>query len=377
MCFLERSLGQKKVIWLEESNRYMLVELPAYNVITQLLLGQEKDAVLSWLHENYRFTKKESLRLIADMELLLENQLTESDKFAGQNHFENSLEPLEFAIKKYYSILNQVFFVEYETQELAYIFHPKFEQLEIEPSSCFDHRLQAFQAEDYFVLAVNGTTVGKWHSEEIHFLSGKFSMEIVNCLYGKKESDWMAVFHASTISRNNESLIFCGDSGSGKSTLIALLLANGYNLVADDFVPVDAIAGEVFYFPAAVSIKKNALDFLSPFFPQLNTAQEFYYAGTEKTVKYLYGAFENSKCPNCSVRAIVFIKYDKDIELEFKEIPKYTAFQQLVPDSWISRQKETVDKFLDWFLEKPCYQLKYSDNKKIIDLINKFFRNEL
>ena len=44
-------------------------------------------------------------------------------------------------------------------------------------------------------------------------------MELMCSFYNKTEHDWMGVFHASTISKNNHSIMFTGDSGNGKSTL--------------------------------------------------------------------------------------------------------------------------------------------------------------
>jgi len=62
-------------------------------------------------------------------------------------------------------------------------------------------------------------------------------MELMCSFYNKNEHDWMGVFHASTISKNNHSVMFTGDSGNGKSTLVSILMANGYNVITDDTKP--------------------------------------------------------------------------------------------------------------------------------------------
>jgi hypothetical protein len=74
---------------------------------------------------------------------------------------------------------------------------------------------------------------------------------------------------------------------------------------------------------------------------------------------------------------LVFIKYEKDAELSCEKISKIDAFQQLIPDSWISPKKENAQIFLDWFSSLNCYQLTYSNNKAMIETVSKIFSNEL
>ena len=49
----------------------------------------------------------------------------------------------------------------------------------------------------------------------------------------------MGVFHASAVNYNDENILILGDSGNGKSTSLALLQAQGFQCIADDFVPID------------------------------------------------------------------------------------------------------------------------------------------
>lgn len=72
----------------------------------------------------------------------------------------------------------------------------------------------------------------------------------------KEEDKWLGVFHASAVSNGEKAVLFLGDSGNGKSTSLALLQANGFTCLADDFVPVDAEKRAVYSFPAAISIKR-------------------------------------------------------------------------------------------------------------------------
>jgi len=63
--------------------------------------------------------------------------------------------------------------------------------------------------------------------------------------------------------------------------------------------------------------------------------------------------------------------------MEIKPISKIDAFQQLIPDSWISPIEKNATVFLEWFLELPSYQLTYSNNSKMIETVSKIFKDEL
>lgn len=86
----------------------------------------------------------------------------------------------------------------------------------------------------------------------------------------------MAVLHAAGVSDGSKSLIFAGDSGAGKSTLAALLMSRGFEVLADDFLPVESRTGRICSFPAAISVKKKLFICSSPtirsWLEQRNTA---------------------------------------------------------------------------------------------------------
>ena len=86
-------------------------------------------------------------------------------------------------------------------------------------------------------------------------------MKIIECIYNKNEAEWMGVFNASAINFKDENILILGDSGNGKSTSLALLQAQGFQCIADDFVPIDQ-AQNVYSFPAGISIKKKTVSVL-------------------------------------------------------------------------------------------------------------------
>ena len=201
-------------------------------------------------------------------------------------------------------------------------------------------------------------------------------MKLVEHIHQKSENEWMGVFHASAISNGKESMLFLGDSGNGKSTSLALLQANNFTCLADDFVPIDVKNQEVFSFPSAISIKKKSLETLLPIYPELGSSAEYNFKRLNKIVRYLTPNNSNYSS-HLPCKALIFIKYKKDSDINIKKISNIDAFEQLVPDSWLSPIKQNAETFLKWFSKLPCYQLTYSNNEKMITTVSKIFNDDL
>jgi hypothetical protein len=375
--YLDRPLGQKMIVWLEESNRYMLVEIPAYNVIKKIAEGQKRNEIVRWCCKSYQLPKNRSGKFVDEIAELIDIKINNTNP--KQQAFDSSISiPNKFVSQKKYLIKGSTYSVEYGTEHTEFLIHPKIAHLEVVTNLSADHQFQVYEDKGSTGLRVNGKVIGQWDRENSNYFTGKFSMELLNLIYGKNESDWMGVFHASAITKGGQCVLFLGDSGSGKSTISALLMANGYDLLADDFVPVDGSSSEVFFFPAAISVKKNALDHLIPIYPQLASAKEFYYQGLNKTVRYLppshHFVNQSSSYP---CKALVFVKYWKGSGLTMEKMAQDAAFQRLVPDSWVSPLQGNASRFMDWFLAMPSYQLTYSDNELMLQTINQLLRDGL
>jgi hypothetical protein len=157
---------------------------------------------------------------------------------------------------------------------------------------------------------------------------------------------------------------------------LALLQANGFNCIADDFVPVAIENQEVYRFPAGISVKKNSLETLLPFYPELKDATEFDFKDLHKIVRYIKPN-NTDVSPHLPCSDLVFIKYTKNVATSCNKISKIDAFQQLVPDSWLSPRKENAQVFLDWFEHLNCYQLIYSNTDQMVAEVSKLFTDGL
>ena len=379
MNFKERWVGNKKIVWLQPYNRYLLLEMPAYEVIKGLMNNDDPGVIGEELSRCYDLPLPEARRFVDEIRLMMEQiaSLMTDVPVKCSPLSPGSVDADMYSIKRY-KINGQIYAAEYGSEQIENLIHPKFAYLECSTEDKADHTFQVFHKDGQSVLKINGALIGQWLREHEHFLSGKFSMELVNRIYHKNETDWMGVFHASAISAQNKSILFLGDSGSGKSTICAILMASGYNLVADDFVPVDGLSGRVYPFPAALSVKKSALAPLLHLFPGLALADEFSYPAMDKTVRYLPPVLQSENSPaDYPCKALVFVRYEEHSGMNLERLSKDIAFQKLVPDSWRSPVEANAGRFLDWFLDLPCYRLTYSDNEKMVAEIQKIFNDEL
>ena len=372
--FLSKAVEDKSIVWFKASNNYIILEEIAAQLVHQILENKTPQKIATALAENLKISSQEALNIVHDLNKRIVIPSTTKNNIEQTSKSKYVL-PTSFAFQKYYHIHNKVFKVEFANEFQLSLLHPKFAHLETEETSKIEHTFQVFNANNTIHLLLNQEFIGSWEAKNVHYFQGKFSMKIIECIYDKNEAEWMGVFHASAVNFNDENILILGDSGNGKSTSLALLQAQGFQCIADDFVPIDQ-AHDVYSFPAGISIKKNALPVLLEMYPELETSAEYHYERLNKTVRYLPPQnIDYSKAAPC--KALVFIKYDESVDLEISEMSKLKAFEHLVPDSWISSSSKNAASFLDWFEKMPCYQLTYSNNELMYTAIKRIFEDDL
>ena len=87
------------------------------------------------------------------------------------------------------------------------------------------------------------------------------------------------VLHASAVEVDGKAVAFVGLSGQGKTTVATLLCTEGYPLVTDDVLPVDAHGGEVTCVPGGIELRvrdksQELADWLASDVPRRRTADE-------------------------------------------------------------------------------------------------------
>ncbi|MGB1392367.1 MAG: hypothetical protein ACPG6C_06630, partial [Flavobacteriaceae bacterium] len=358
--FLTKQLEDKTIVWFNATNNYIILEEIAAQLVQRILEKRSIQEIATGLAEHLKISHQEALKLIYDLndQIVTPNTTKTNEEHTSESKY---VLPSNFAFQKYYKIHTKIFKVQFLNEYQLSLIHPKFAHLEIQETSKVDHTFQLFTFNHLIHILLDDQFIGAWESKNVHYFQGKFSMKIIECIYNKSEAEWMGVFHASAINYNKDTILILGDSGNGKSTSLALLQAQGFQCIADDFVPIDQ-AHDVYSFPAGISIKKKALPVLLKEYPTLKTSAEYHYERLNKTVRYLPPEkIDYHKKAPC--KALVFIKYDESVDFEISEISKLNAFEHLVPDSWISSVPKNAAAFLEWFEQLPCYQLTYSNNE--------------
>ncbi|CAM1334955.1 hypothetical protein [Tenacibaculum aestuariivivum] len=367
---LQKQIEDKTVLWLEHSNQYIIIEPIVAEIITLLNAKISKEEITTILSSKIDAPLKEITNFINDIAKLLISPPKEGIKDIAVEI------PKKYEYHYFYQINNITIKVSFLSDYEKYLVHPKFAHLETEKQVKETHHYRVYSNKNYISFSIDNQIIDTWSLNEVHYFQGKFSMKIVEHIHRKEEAEWLGVFHASAISNGKKSMLFLGDSGNGKSTSLALLQANDFTCLADDFVPIDAEKKHIYSFPSAISIKKNSLPTLLPIYPELETSAEYNFKKLHKIVRYLIPN-NNDYQQHLPCKALVFIKYEKDSDLKVDKISKLNAFEQLVPDSWLSPITENANKFLNWFEKLPCYQLTYSNNKKMIATVHKIFNDEL
>ena len=372
--FLLKPIDDKTVLWSSRDNQYLVLENTTALLVSKLSKGIALEDISKELSQEMSLPIKETTDFVLDLKKRFIDP-GPSKLLNKPESLKDVVVPNHFPVEKFYKINELVIKACFESEESCFLIHPKFEHLEIE-SQKHDFCFKTFTQDSRIFLAVDNKLIGSWPFDEIHYFQGKFSMQLIQKIHNKQEDKWLGVFHASAVSDKKSAMLFLGDSGNGKSTSLALLQAHGFDCIADDFVPVAAQSQEIYSFPAAISVKKTSLDTLLPFYPELSDSKEYDLKVAQKIVRYLKP--NNSDfSSHLPCKGLVFIKYIKDAPLSCEKIDKITAFQKLVPDSWLSPINENAAIFLDWFAALDCFELTYSNNTEMVAQVSKLFRDEL
>ena len=353
------------IVWLKASNRYIILNSNILELIRNKSSLSSKD-FLGHITESLNVSSKKAKRINQDIsELLLEAKEEELKLDIKHPETIKSCQLIQ-----YYSFNNIIIKVGFDSEETKSLIHQKYRHLVINHVNSYDVEYSVFNSDHSLFIFRNNQIIGSWDSTQLHEFQGKFSMELICSFYNKTEHDWMGVFHASTISKNNRSIMFTGDSGNGKSTLVSILMANGYNVIADDFSPVLRTDFKTYCFPSAISIKEKSYNLIEQLYPELKSFNEYYINELKGNVKYLPPISKETSA-NCS--SVIWVKYAEGTESSLKKVSIKDALKKILPDAWISNKEVNANAFLKWIEKTAFYELNYSDNNKLIDIINSYF----
>jgi len=374
--YVKRKIGKSYLVWFQNSNLYFQLEEPAWFVFRKTIKGYKTETIAKEFSLRYSIESEESLAFVIGIRRKIEEMNKPEKQITPIGKTLETLSKYDFApysIHQYQLGDHKIEF-SYGTDWLENYIHPLIHHLETLVESDTKFLFELFTFQDRIVFRSNNIVKGSWVSEESHIVKGKIFLELINVLHDKTDDDWLMTVHASAITNGSKTLLFSAPPGSGKTTIAAMLQAQGYQLISDDFVPIERDSLNAYPFPIAMSVKEGSLNLLSSLFPTLEN-EPLNYITSEKSVRYL--PFEN-KMMNLvhPVVGFIFVKYDNTINFILEKLDTVCAVKLLLEQSWIAPTNGNAEIFLDKVLENSFFQLTYSNNQMALEAIVQLFENE-
>ncbi len=355
-----QKVGDNFVVWFESSNSYVVISPDLHFLLTRYFESKDKDDFLQELQMSSNISTKEAKAYYTELSVFLEDITTAPQAQEHTLPFNAIPNP---NISKVYAFGDINIQINYASEKVLQLIHPYLHHALADSLVSTNAVFDIFNDDGLLYLFKNKSFIGSYETTNFHFLQGKFAMELVTSIYNNSESDWLATFHASTVCNDKEAIMIIGDSGNGKSTLSAVLMAHGFDLLADDFTPMLAENQHVYRFPAAISIKKGAFNVIETLFDDFRVIEPQISSSKHTVVKYLPPStpFKSSH-KHFECHKLVMVKYSSDAESQLRECPPEKFLQTFIPDSWISPQPNHSKQFLNWLKDLKFYELTYNYN---------------
>lgn len=371
---LTQQLGKHYVLWFDTSNQYLIVDDTLYGLLNLFLRVQEFNGFAEALKQ-IGFESSVIEPLYQDIVSFLETTKTPN---RAQHQPVAFFEPWETTqpIQEGYTIGDLHVHVNYGSESLQQLLHPQFSHWSAEtfngtPDLVLDVAIKG----DDIHLFKNGTILASYPTSDYYFLQGKFGMELLCGIHNNQELDWLGTLHASTIAKNDQGILLIGDSGMGKSTFTALLLAHGFDVLADDISPLRFEDSKFYPYPAGISIKSGAFEVLKAHFEGFETLEPHYINPYKGHVKFIdpfqYGTHDLKTGISC--HTMVCVHYQEDHPTTLAPMPVEEALSMLIPESWIAPHTSHAQKFMDWLDRVQFYKLTYSHSAEAIQKFSSLF----
>ena len=375
MKYLAKNIKGFYATWLPGLNRYVLFKEPAFRVFSQWSDNRKENEIIDEIVNQYNISPNDAKRFFDEitehLKVLVEQSSRSDLSLIQDNTKVNSLQNL---FSKNYNLNGITIQISYDNSYIEESIHPRLSHLFVDRAESNSDKIftLTFSQGLYFLESGDGE---KRPFKLVEELAGGLYLQLLNIIHGIPPASWMGVAHASAVTSGKEAILFMAPSGGGKSTIASLLLANGYKLLSDDFVPIALNEPEVYSFPAGISVKETAIPFIKEYFPEIENLNITERPGLNKNGVFLPFPSESLSTKNLKTKAIVFVQYDKSVDCRFKRSPNHELMEQFLVESWIANNPAAAGRFMDWYFNLEVYTLQYSDSKKAVTRIKKIFKD--
>ncbi|WP_178990308.1 hypothetical protein [Winogradskyella schleiferi] len=364
----KKLFGEYWVLWYEISNSYSIVEPKFILLLESYLESNSKADFLDTISNHISVSESNSIS-----ETLFSYLQSCNEPYNPTNVPSTILNTPQRNISETYTFDDKSIKINYDSELVKKIVHPALANYCKGASN--DTILATFDLylkNEDLLLFKDEQLISSVSKHSYHIIQGKFIMHLLCTLYNNLESDWIGTFHGSTITDGNSSILFIGDSGKGKSTLCALLVANGFHLLADDVSPLLSKDEHIYYNPSAISIKKGAFNLLEPLVNNFEDLPIVKFNKTKGDLKYM--PCNKPKKDHYPCAAITLVNYNPKSKTKLEKVSIKTILETIIPDSWLSPNPMHAMQFLDWLGQLELYQLTYSDTKSVTAEVSNLFQ---
>ena len=375
---IRKKIGNSNLVWFENSNSYVQLEEPAWYVVSKTARRCKPATIAKAVELRYCISASESQTFVNEILTEVEKLNRREVKIIEPGQFSDNLNEYHFTPYTIHSYLlgdKHVTF-SFESRLFEHYIHPLISHLETGPVTGAPPLFELFAHEQQVVFRFNGEVKGVWTSDETHLMKGLIFMVLINVMHGKTDSNWLMTVHASAITNKKKTILFSAPPGHGKTTIAALMQSKGYELISDDFVPIDNLSFNAWPFPIAMSVKQGSMEVLTNHFPTLKQKKATYIS-PEKSVRYLAPPDKlNSSKAAFPVHELVFIEYNTSIDFRFEKLDPIKGLKLLLDQAWIVPAPDNAKRLLELVPRISFFNLTYSDTEKALEAIAELFNHE-
>lgn len=365
-----RPFGDVWAVWFKKSRSFLFLAEPAFEVLQSVIEGKSRTEIRKEIKKKYSHSESDTDTFVDEIIQFIHqyNSTKTYIQVSKKREAKEESGTVDVVISRNYRIGKTVVTIDYHDEWMQHLIHPSFMHLETSEKAKQKNHIQCYSTKKYLVLTRNNIIIEAFDSESVEYYKGAVSQLVYSIIYKKPFSGWMCTLHASGVHHNNKSFVFSAAAGSGKSTTSAILKASGLNYISDDFIAATP-DGNVYPFPASISVKDGSFAVLSKFYPELGD-KVLEKAATGKMVRYLpvnnYSETEKNGIP---VTGFVFVEYRKGSSFDLKTVSKKEALQLLLKETWVNPTPDFVTAFFAWIEKTNFYRMTYSDNDAMIKTI--------
>ncbi|MCF1420267.1 hypothetical protein [Mangrovimonas futianensis] len=220
-------IGGNYIIWFEKTNQYVIASDFLYHLIT-IFLNSENITEFK-RHNKSTFDEAQARLTYKELSSFLYEANSLQVESIPNIKFSDTKLDLTPVSNYYYYIGEKSLNLRFSDDPIFNLIKERLSQFKVRKANenliCFDFKISNGIA----YLEKQGQLIAKYPYSKMHYLFGKFSMELISNLYSFPTTSWLATLHASTVCDENQAIMLVGESGNGKSTLAGLCLLNGYH----------------------------------------------------------------------------------------------------------------------------------------------------